>query len=336
MKYGRNPENRLESALYVFLWVAGIAVSGKIWGAPAAALAASWGFFFILLHFIFIWRHYRRISKLTEEVSRFLHGYEEIEISVQKEGELSILENEIQKLILRLKNQAALLKEDKRYLADSLADISHQIRTPLTAVNLVVSRLSAPELSEASKKALLMELEGLLRHMEWLIQSLLKISRLDAGTVTFAKKEVKVRELVSEVAAELEISMELRNQKLEILAGEEVSYTGDFSWMKEAVSNIVKNCTEHTPSGGTIWIEAEENALYTEIVIRDNGPGIAREDLPYLFQRFYKGKNSSEKSVGIGLALARMIVTGQKGSLIAENDKAGGARFVLRFYKSVV
>lgn len=336
MKYLRNPEVKTEMLLYVIIWFAGIVIGGLAGGLTTFVIVAIVVALSAILHFVSSCKRYDRIARLSRELDHFLHGYEAVQIGVQKEGELSVLESEISKMILRLKNQADILQKDKIYLADSIADISHQIRTPLTSINLIVSRLSSQELTLEKRKQLLLELDSLLAHIDWLIQSLLKISKLDAGTVKLKQESVSVRSLIQSSTEALEIPMELRNQSLVVKCDEEVFYTGDMAWMKEAVSNIVKNCMEHTPEGGTIWIEAEENALYTEIVVRDNGPGIAKKDLPHLFERFYKGANSSEKSVGIGLALARMIIASQNGVITAGNGREGGARFTIRFYKSTI
>ncbi|MCH5266178.1 MAG: HAMP domain-containing histidine kinase [Lachnospiraceae bacterium] len=336
MNYLRNGEVKKEIFIFAILWCGGCALGGVAGASSGAAAVALVGGLFCLLHFYFSYRRYREIAALSEKISRFLHGYESLSIEAQKEGELSVLENEVQKMILRLKNQADLLKNEKIHLVNSIADISHQIRTPLTSVNLIVSRLSSPDLSVEKRRELLMELEGMLVHIDWLIQSLLKISKLDAGTIVMLREKVMVRELIRLSIEALEIPMELKNQTLEVSCGTEVSFAGDLKWMKEALSNIIKNCMEHTPEGGRIWIEATENPMFTEIIVRDNGPGIAKEELPHLFERFFKGKNSSEKSVGIGLALARMIIRGQEGNVSAENAPEGGAKFVIRFYKTAV
>lgn len=226
------------------------------------------------------------------------------------------------------------LISDKEYLADSLADISHQIRTPLTSINLLVERLSASGLTDECRHQLTNELYGLLDRIDWLITTLLKISKLDAGTVQFNKETVSMETLINKSCAPLLIPIELRGQELIIRA--EGNFYGDPAWTSEAVGNIVKNCMEHTPDGGKIEIEAAENALYSEIIIKDNGTGISPEDLPHIFERFYKGKDSDGKSFGIGLALSRMIIAGQKGTVKAENRKNAGAMFTLRFYKGTV
>ena len=237
-------------------------------------------------------------------------------------------------MTIRLREQQQKLINDKKYLADSLADISHQIRTPLTSINLLVERLSASGLTDECRHRLTNELYELLDRIDWLITTLLKISKLDAGTVSFNKETVSLETLIKKSCSPLLIPIELRGQELIIRA--EGDFYGDPAWTSEAVGNMVKNCMEHTPDGGRIEIDAAENALYSEIIIKDNGTGISPEDLPHIFERFYKGKDSDGKSFGIGLALSRMIIAGQGGTVKAENRKPVGAMFTIRFYKGTV
>lgn len=336
MNYLRNVEIKIELVICLVLLCLG-GVAGAVAGGMRIALfVVGIGSVFAVLHFLSSYYRYQKIAGLSEKLNRFLHGDDGVQIGGQKEGELAVLESEIAKLVLRLRNQTDLLRQDKIYLVNSIADISHQIRTPLTSINLLVSRLSASNLSEQNRKKLLVELDGLLVHIDWLIQSLLTISKLDAKTIVMKQKKVPVTGLISQAKEALEIPMELRGQTLMVTCEEGVSFIGDMKWTKEALLNILKNCMEHTPDQGMIRVEASETPLFTEIILRDNGEGFTKEDLPHLFERFYKGKNSSEKSVGIGLALARMIITEQNGSISAENDRAGGAKFVIRFYKTVV
>ena len=288
----------------------------------------------MLIFCISTYKRYRRIASLADDINHVLHGDSLIDFDNYSEGELSILHSEIYKMTVRLREQQQKLISDKEYLADSLADISHQIRTPLTSINLLVERLSASGLTDECRHQLTNELYGLLDRIDWLITTLLKISKLDAGTVQFNKDTVSLEMLINKSCAPLLIPIELRGQELIIRA--EGNFYGDSAWTSEAVGNIVKNCMEHTPDGGKIEIEAAENALYSEIVIKDNGTGISPEDLPHIFERFYKGKDSDGKSFGIGLALSRMIIAGQKGTVKAENRKNTGAMFTLRFYKGTV
>ena len=289
---------------------------------------------FIVVHLISTAMRYRKLASLTAEINSILHEENRILINEFKEGELALLRAEIRKMTVRLREQSQLLREDKIRLADFLADVSHQIRTPLTSLNLLVSFLDKPDLTPERRREITHELSGLLRRIEWLITVLLKISRLDAGVVKFSSTTLDMAEFISKAASPLLIPIELHGQNLIIDA--DGTITVDEAWTSEAVGNILKNCMEHTPEGDSITVKATENHLYSEIIISDSGPGISEDDLPHIFERFYKGTNSDDSSFGIGLALARMIVTEQNGTLKAENAPQNGARFIMRFYKGTI
>lgn len=277
---------------------------------------------------------YRRLQRLSEDLDRLLTGGTPLPIAHYEEGELSILANQIQKITLRLKESAHAVAADKKLLADSLADISHQLRTPLTAMNLTASLLRGPELTAEKRMELAAELRNLLTRTEWLVEALLKLSKLDAGTVKLIRVPVRVKDLIARAAEPLAIPMELREQCFTVRCGEEV-FLGDPVWTAEALGNILKNCTEHTPRGGTVTVTASETALYTQIVVQDSGPGLDPKDIPHLFERFYKGSHASEDSYGIGLALARTVIAAQDGSIRAMNGD-GGAKFIIKLYKQVI
>lgn len=333
MKLLKNKEVRLALLWQLLLSAAACAVC-FFFDIRAGLTAAGLSLLLTLVFCISTYKRYQRISSLADDINQVLHGDSSIDFDNYSEGELSILHSEIYKMTIRLREQQQKLMKDKEYLADSLADISHQIRTPLTSINLLVERLSASGLTDEFRHQLTNELYELLSRIDWLITTLLKISKLDAGTVSFNKETVSLETLINKSCAPLLIPIELRGQELIIRA--EGDFYGDPAWTSEAVGNIVKNCMEHTPEGGRIEINAAETALYSEIVIKDNGTGISPEDLPHIFERFYKGKNSDGKSFGIGLALSRMIIAGQKGTVKAENRKNAGAVFTLRFYKGTV
>ena len=277
---------------------------------------------------------YRRLKKISSDLDDLLISGKPLPIHEYDEGELSILANQIQKLTLRLMESAEVVKADKVHLADSLADISHQLRTPLTAMNLTTTMLRSPNLTDDKRMDLTAELRNLLNRTDWLVETLLKLSKLDAGTVKLAKDSVSVRVLISRSAAPIAIPMELRDQQLVVNCKEEY-FTGDLIWSAEALGNILKNCMEHTPEGGTITVTAQENALFTQIEVEDTGSGLDANDIPHLFERFYKSSNASENSYGIGLALARMVITSQNGTIQAMNGSTG-AKFVIKFYKQTI
>lgn len=289
---------------------------------------------FIAVYCITTYRRYKCISDLADNVNRILHDDNSMLIENYCEGELAILHSEVYKMTVRLREQRQNLIKDKIYLADSIADISHQIRTPLTTINLMIELISDPKIEETRKQQLIYELRKMISRIDWLITTLLKISKLDTGTVQFKSETVSVQHLMEKACFPLLVPIELREQELSIKANG--TFYGDIAWTCEAISNIVKNCMEHTPKKGKIEISAYENTLYTEIIISDTGSGIAKEDLPHIFERFYKGKNSDNKSFGVGLALARMIISCQNGVIKAENNLSGGAKFSIKFYKGTV
>ena len=200
-------------------------------------------------------------------------------------------------------------------------------------MNLTLGLLKTDPPAE-EREELLRELSGLLDRTEQLVESLLKLSRLDAGTVIFRREDCTAGDLFRRAAEPLLIPMELKEQMLE-RSGEEVPLSADPVWMAEAIGNLLKNCMEHTPRGGTVRLRAEDNPLYVDLTVEDNGPGFAKEDIPHLFERFYKGKNAAGSGCGIGLSLAQKIINAQGGSISARNGQEG-ACFSIRFYKSVV
>ena len=333
MKLFRNPEILRTFLLYLVL------TSAAVIAAVIMAGSFGWLMLAVCAAFIVIWlvqsaRRYRRIAELSADIDRILHGEDHVSLNEYAEGELGILQSEVHKMTIRLREQKQSLVDDKIYLADSLADISHQIRTPLTSINLLVSLLSDPGITDERRGELSRELYSLLSRIDWLITTLLKMSKLDAGTVQFNSETMPMAELIRKSTESVAIPMELRGQELNVTA--DGSFIGDIGWTAEAITNIVKNCMEHTPEGGKVSVTATDNPLFAEIIISDNGRGIAGEDLPHIFERFYKGKNSADNSFGIGLALARTIITTQNGTIKAENILPHGAKFTIRFYKGTV
>ncbi len=275
---------------------------------------------------------YRSIAKISDQIDLVLHNYDHLDIDELDEGELSILYSEVKKMTLRIREQNDALKKEKTHLADSLADIAHQLRTPLTSVNLLLSLLSNST-DENERKTFVREAEELLMRMDWLLTSLLKLSRLDAGVVAFQSELIDAESLIYTALRPLQIPMELHAVRVQFDVPKGVRIQGDSGWLSEAIQNILKNCMESVGENGSIEIVCTDNPLFTEIAIYDSGPGFKKEDIPCLFDRFYRGKSTNASGYGIGLALCKMIITGQGGSITARNRPQGGAAFTLRFPK---
>lgn len=277
-------------------------------------------------------RRYRQMEKLSDYLKRIGSGDYSLDIRDNVEGELSILKNEIYKVTTRLREQAEYNVREKYYLADALSDISHQLKTPLTSMMVMTDLLKEEGLPPDKREEFTDTIRAQLIRIEWLVTSLLKLSRLDAGTIVLESRPVPAAEVIGRAAQHLLIPMELKGIEFEVQGEENVTFPGDLSWSAEAFANILKNCMEHTPPGGRIRVMYEENHLYTVISVEDNGEGIAAEDLPHIFERFYKGKNAGADSVGIGLAMAYEILAKEQGKIDVTSKEGEGTRFRVKFY----
>ena len=277
-------------------------------------------------------KRYNDISELTYKIDKILHNNDYTNFDVNKEGELAVLNSEIYKMTVRLREQTERLENEKNYLKDYLADISHQIRTPMTSINIMISRLSRQELTFEDRLKMIKEISKLLTRIEWLITALLKVAQLESDTVKLKKEKTNVEEVVNKSLEPLKIQAEIKNIKMKLKIEKNTNYKGDFYWSIEAISNILKNCIEHSENGGSIEIISKINPIYTEIVITDEGNGICKEDLPHLFERFYRGNNSGSESIGIGLYLTKMIISKQNGVITAKNRENKGAEFNIKFF----
>ena len=281
------------------------------------------------------WR-YREIERLSGYLRQISSGDYTLDVRDNYEGELSILKSDIYKVTRKLAEHGSLLENDKAKLTNAISDISHQLKPPLTSMMVMGDLLQDNRLDETKRTEFTRNIQVQLERMEWLVSSLLKLSKIDAGTITFKKEKVLVADLVRRAVEPLVVPMEIKMQSLHVEGDENATFIGDFNWSAEALINIIKNCVEHTGDGGNISVAYSENALFTEISIRDNGKGISKEDLPYIFKRFYKGKNASEDSVGIGLAMAYSIITSQQGDIKVSSEPGVGSFFQIKFYKQVI
>lgn len=279
-------------------------------------------------------KRYNQIESLNDYLNMVCSGDYSMAISDNVEGELSILKNNLFKVVVQLQSSNEALQNDKKYLADSLADISHQLKTPLTSM-MVMADLISYEQDEEKRAEFVEIIENQLDKMRWLISTLLKLSKLDAGTAEFNRTQVSINSVIEESLKSFLLTLDLKNIDVKKKI-DDYCIVGDMNWSVEAVENIIKNCIEHTDDKGSLVIEAVRGNVYDELIIADNGCGIAEEDLPHIFERFYHGKNSSSDSVGIGLALSKEIFEKQNATISVQSQANVGTKFNIKFYKTIV
>lgn len=287
-----------------------------------------------VLFFCYLGKRQKRILGLEDYMETINRGIYRLELEDNTDDELSGLRNEIYKLTVMRKEQADMAVGQRRALADSVTDISHQLKTPLTSVSVLVDNLAAnKEMDEETRQSFLREISRQTAGMSWLITVMMKLSRLDAGVVELAYERFELKAFLEEILQRLEMAAEWKQVSFEINVPEGVMLTADRKWTGEALINLVKNAVEHSPEGGCVEVAGEENDIYTQISVRDHGTGISEEERKKLFRRFYNGRTAREDSTGIGLALAKEIVEKQDGRISVDSQAGKGSIFVIRFLK---
>ena len=274
------------------------------------------------------------VENINNYLSRVCSGDYSLAISDNTEGEFSILKNNIYKVVVMLKSTNEELSKEKMSLANSLADITHQLKTPLTSITVMTDLLKG-ETDENKRSEFVNIIENQIDKMNWLTGTLLKLSKLDAGAITFNSDTVKISDVVENAVKPFLLGLDLKNISLKT-AVTDFTFTGDLPWTTEAVKNIIKNCIEHTETGGTLSVSTNITNLYDELVIEDTGKGIEKEDLPHIFERFYHGKNAFSDSVGIGLNLSKEILSKERAKVEAQSEIGVGSTFRIKFYKTIV
>ena len=258
----------------------------------------------------------------------------EIGIDKESEDELNRLKDSLYKITVMLKEDSESKRKQNEAILELVSDISHQLKTPITSIQILLDNILENEnMDSDTRRNFTLEILRQVKGMNFLIFSLLKLSKLDACVVEFDNEEISVNKLVADILANLDVLIELKHLDVHVDVSENVRFDGDYNWNKEAVLNIVKNAVEYTPDGKNIFIGAEENDLYTKIVIRDEGKGIDKKDLPHIFERFYKRDNSAEDSFGIGLALSKSIVEKQDGFVSVDSEVGVGTTFTIKYFK---
>lgn len=284
--------------------------------------------------FVYLRKRDKKINQITQYINQIKNRKYDLDINENSEDELSNLKNELYKITVMLKEESEISKKDKDNLKMSVEDISHQLKTPLTSITIMLDNLKDnPNMDENTKQKFIFEISKQIDWINWLVISMLKLSKLDANVVQFYEEKINLKKFIDEIIKNLEIPIEIKNQQIVIEGNQNASFVGDYKWQQEAVTNIIKNCIEHNKENGKIYIKYEENTLFTKITIRDEGEGMTKEDLKHIFERFYKGKNSSENSVGIGLALAKNIIEKNNGMISCKSELYKGTEFVIKYMK---
>lgn len=272
----------------------------------------------------------KKIARCIEEINKKNYS---INIDENSEDELSILKNELYKITIMLKEDAENSKKDKLKLKDSLSDISHQLKTPLTSINIMLDNiLDNPEMDSNTKEKFIQNIKREITNISSLVGEILKLSKFDASVIKFEEHQVFINDLVKSAISNVEMMAELKNINIEVNNQDNIKLVCDAKWQIEAITNILKNCIEHSKDDSTITIDIDSNKIYKQITIKDNGEGIDEKDLPHIFERFYKGKNSSKDSVGIGLALAKTIIEKDNGSIKVDSKKGKQTTFIIKYY----
>ena len=283
----------------------------------------------------------KKISEITKYIEDINRGIYTLSIQENSEDELSILKNELYKITVMLREQSENSIKDKMQLKKSLEDISHQLKTPLTSITIMLDNLlDNPNMDVDIRNDFIKSIYREISNINFFIQALLKLSKFDVNTIKFNRKEEKIRDIIDQAQQNVETLCDLRKIKIETIPDfgqapfRNPEVVCDIKWQVEAITNIIKNCVEHSESGTKISIKYGKNDLYSDILIEDQGSGIDPEDLKHIFERFYKGKNSSKDSVGIGLSLAKTIIEKDNGYITVESEIGKGSKFCIRYLNS--
>lgn len=299
----------------------------------SVSVCIAFGLAFAVLFLGYLKIQKKQTMDIAKRIERINLGDYSLQIDENSEDELSLLDNQIYRTTVKFREQAENSRKDKENLQKSLSDISHQLKTPLTSIIVMVENiLDDDDMPLEIRREFLNDIKHNTNTISFLVQSLLKLSKLDAEAVKSRYEQVEVKSIVDECIKNTAVMAEILGVRLETDCND-IILNCDRKWLCEAITNIIKNCIEHSHNGN-IKITADQNKLYTKISIKDNGSGITKEDLPHIFERFYKGKNSSDDSVGIGLSLAKTIIEKQGGYISVSSELNKGSEFVIKFFNN--
>ena len=286
-----------------------------------------------ILYFRYNYKRKNDIKDIIKYIEQINRRNYELEIDTISEDELSILKNEIYKTAVMLKEAALNSNKDKLNLKKSLEDISHQLKTPLTSILVLLDNLiDEPDMDSSIRNDFIIDIKRNVININFLVQALLKLSKFDANTVHFIKKENDLEMIVKEAVKNVSTLCDLRNINIKLNILENAKVMCDAKWQIEAITNIIKNAIEHSKDNSNIVINIDNNRVYSKIEVIDFGDGISKRDIKHIFERFYKGENATSNSIGIGLALAKTIIEEDKGTIAVESNESN-TKFTIKYFK---
>lgn len=298
------------------------------------ALVIIFGTVSLGIYLIYVITQEKKIAEINEYIKQINNKNYILKIEENNNGELSKLRNELYKTTVLLKEKAEISEKEKENLSTAIADISHQLKTPLTSIRIMLDNIQDdPDMEKEVREDFLREISKQIDWISSLVVSLLKIAKFDAGTIKMENNEINAKNLIDNIVSNLAILMELKNIEIITNVDEKATFIADYKWQQEALTNILKNAIEHSKHNSRIYITVENTNLFLKIIIKDEGSGIDKEDLKHIFQRFYKTKNSSENSIGIGLPLAKAIIEQSNGYIKVETKYGEGTSFEVKYIK---
>ncbi len=282
---------------------------------------------------IYLINRKKKINYLDSYLQKVSNGKYYTELEKESEDELNRLKDSLYKITVMLKEDSESKRLQNEAILNSVANISHQLKTPLTSIQILLDNIiESTDMNEDTRKKFTLEILRQVKGMNFLILALLKLSRLDAGVVEFENKEINLKNLVEDIISDLDVVVDIKQISI-IKNIKDVTITGDYNWNKEAILNIIKNAVEHTREGRNVYIDIDENDVYSKITVTDEGNGIAKKDLKHIFEKFYKATDSDPNSFGIGLALSKSIIEKQNGYISVDSKIGEGTTFIIKYLK---
>lgn len=276
----------------------------------------------------------KELKEINEYIKEVNNKNYSLKIEDNKDGELSRLRNELYKTTVILREAAENSEEEKEKLSIAIADISHQLKTPLTSIRIMLDNISDnPDMLQEIREDFIQDISKQVEHMSSLVISLLKIAKFDAGTIKMENEEIDAKKLIDSVINNLAILIEIKEIEVITKIDEKAIFIADYKWQQEALTNILKNAIEHSQPKSNIYIIVENTSIFLKIKIKDEGQGIEQKDLKHIFERFYRAKNCNEDSIGIGLSLAKTIIEQNNGYIKATSEVGKGTLFEIKYIK---